>query len=73
LTWSRRTVIAILLLVGAYEAGRLWLGCVTSLGSLDGLYGCSVRDFDIHHFNTVLLLLGAAWVLITGIRRGDNS
>jgi hypothetical protein len=72
LSWPSRILLAVLLLIGAWEAGRLWLGCVTSVATLDSLYVCTVVAFDIHHFDALLLLLGAAWLLITGVVRGKR-
>jgi hypothetical protein len=61
-------LIAALLLVGAYEAGHLWLGCIKDVGTMDAAYACSVTGFDIHHFDALLLLAGAVAVLLAGGR-----
>ena len=71
MTWPSRILVVVLLLIGAYEASRSWLDCLR-VGSLDALYGCTVVNFDIHHLNVLFLLLGAAWLLITGVMRAER-
>ena len=62
-------LVATLLFIGALEAGGRWFGCVISVGTVDALYVCSVVGFDVHHFTAIVLVLGAAWVLIRGFKR----
>lgn len=69
MTSRLRVLLAALLLIGAWEAGRFWLECITSLATMDALYMCTVVAFDIHHLNAIVLFLAAAWLLITGTVR----
>ncbi len=70
MTRRRTLALVALLLIGAYEAGHGWLECMVALGSIGGIYGCSVVLFDIHHFDALLLLSGAGWTLWSGFKRG---
>jgi hypothetical protein len=64
----RQLLLALLLLVGSYEAARQWISCLSIGWSTDVFFICSVQTFDFHHA-AALVLLAASVVLFADAGR----